>query len=233
MAGASEEQLLKETFHFPKDLALRIPGRAGTVCAGAVTDLRTGGGRRWVLAEFPPPGTPLFSIGERVPLTFSGPCLQQEFAAEAEVALWSFNDAAFTYGFQVDRSTKESLLSAIHRDRARRVQFSAQTQLMVRVAVAPGRDAFEGRLENLSAGGLGVLLSPAADRELKSGYELLLAFELPGSDRTLELLGRTRWRSSVGDQVRYGIQFVQVHSAAGLSPQQRIERFVAGWDSGD
>ena len=223
---------MKETFHFPKDLALRIPGRGGTTCEGTVTDLRTGAGRRWVLAEFPPPGTPLFAIGDPVALLFSGSCLRREFTCESEVVLWSFNDAAFTYGFQVDRVAKESLMRAIHLHRARRVEFSATTPLTLRVATAPGGEVFEGRLENLSAGGLGALPPPAADRALKSGYELEVSFELPDGEGTLDLLGRTRWRSSVGDQVHYGIQFVPALAADAQAQLQRIKRFVASRERG-
>jgi hypothetical protein len=226
---ALEETPLKETFHFPKDLSLRIPGKEGTVCIGTVTDLRTGAGRRWVLAEFPPPGAPLFSIGDRVPLSFSGSCLDRGFSAEAEVALWSFNDAVFTYGFQVNRLTKESLLGAIHRHRARRVEFPAAERVNVSVALSTGGPVLEGQLENLSAGGLGILLSHAADGELKAAYELVLRFEVPGCEGPLELLGRTRWRSSVEGQVHYGIQFVQGLGAAEQSQLQQIERFVANW----
>lgn len=223
---------MKETFHFPKDLALRIPGRGGATCEGTVTDLRTGGGRRWVLAEFPPPGTPLFTIGEPVALLFTGPCLSQEFTCEGEVALWSFNDAAFTYGFQVDRMARESLMRAIHLHRARRIEFEASSPLMLRVATAPGGEVFEGRLENLSVGGLGALLSIEADSALKSGYELEVSFELPDGGGMLELLGRTRWRSSVGERVHYGIQFVPALAAESRAQLQRIERFVASRESG-
>ena len=223
---------MKETFHFPKDLALRIPGREGTTCEGTVTDLRTGGGRRWVLAEFPPPGTPLLTIGEPMALLFTGPCLPREFTCVGEVALWSFNDAAFTYGFQVDRVAKESLMRAIHLHRAQRIEFSVSAPLTLRVATSPGGEVFEGRLENLSVGGLGALLSRTGDRTLKSGYELEISFELPDGEGTIDLLGRARWRSSVGEQVHYGIQFVSALTPEAQAELQRIERFVASRDSG-
>jgi len=217
---------LKETFHFPQDLALRIPGQQGISCVGAVTDLRTGEGRRWVLAEFPPPGTPVLSIGERVPLAFSGPCLAQAFEVEADVALWSFNEAAFTYGFEVDRATKESLLGAIHRNRAHRVDFSHDDPVSITVESCPAGHQFTGTLQNLSMGGVGVTLSAEADAHLKSSYELLLGFELPGGDRPLSLVGRTRSRSMVGDEVRYGIQFLQERLADPLRQLEQVKSFV-------
>lgn len=218
---------LKETFQFPKDLALRIPGKHDTTCVGTVLDMRTGDGRRLLVAEFPPPGTPLFAIGDIVPLTFQGPSLGRKISTEARTVFWSFNDATFRYGFEIDMSTKESLLTTIHGNRARRVGFTREAPIPVLVTPSPGSGEFQGTLQNISVGGLGALLPPKADEALRHSYELTMRFSLPGTDGGFLLTGRTRSRTLVGANVLYGAQFE--HREADDTGRQltRIERFVA------
>jgi hypothetical protein len=198
---------LRDVSFFLRHLTLRVPGKLGTACVGAVVGVRKGDGETaTVVAEFPPPGTPLFPLGAVVPVEFAGEGLSLPFSAQAKTVFWGFNDATFTYVFEIDAATRKSLRSAVDRRSAPRVELADEGPVSVNISPYPRGDGSRGVLDNLSVGGLGIDVTPEVDSVLMEAHEVHVWFELPSDVRPFELVGTTRSRILMADHVRYGIR---------------------------
>ena len=184
---------------------MRLPGRHGTTAAGAVVDLRAGVGAPTVVAEFPPPGTPLLAMGKNVPLEFSGGPLSKPLVAEGRTVLWSSSSTSFTYAFEVNHAAITELIGTGDRRYARRVA-PAGTRHEVSLA-RPSGPPVVGVLQDLSVGGVGVHVTMDGEATLLGAYEVLVTLSLDGFPGPLELQGFVRSRVLAGELVRYGIQF--------------------------
>jgi hypothetical protein len=203
--GGKGRRTLQAFTSLLRELHVRLPGRHGTTAEGAVVDLRSGVGSPTVVAEFPPPGTPLLPMGQNVPLEFSGGSLSTPMVVEGRTVLWSTSSTAFTYDFEVTSAAITALIGTGDRRDTRRVMPAGSRQ---EVALArPGGAPVVGVLQDLSVGGVGVHVSMEGEARLLGAYELQVKLALDGFAEPLELPGFVRSRVLTGALVRYGIQF--------------------------
>lgn len=196
-------------------VALRVADR---LHSGAVT--HTGAGSASVV--FPVDSAPLLLLGEPVELTFAGGPLQAPVVvgavpvarAEGDFRRYDF---ALAKGFGGQRTP----LPPSDRDRRRWLRLSPDRPLPVRIEVSDGPHRgllLEGRLADLSHGGLAALLPAEAERPLHAATEVRCTLRPPGTSADETWTCTIRNRQLSGDQLRYGLAFARPTRDAALQP---------------
>ena len=178
---------------------------AGGEITGAVQDLAVKGcGATFDRAGFPP-----VENGERVQLEFRTLLLLEPLRAEAFVRRVSEEDDAMRVGFEFvdpDRLRQEVpyvLLASFNRRKEPRVPIDDVVEVAVRALDV--RDL--ALLIEVSAGGLGLRVSPEFARKLEENEQVELRFRLPEHPPGFWLLGIVRSVWSAGDFMGCSIQF--------------------------
>lgn len=196
-------------------VALRVADR---LYSGPVAD--TGKGTASVV--FPGEGAPELPLGERVDLTFAGGPLEVPVTTGAVPVSRAEGDFR-RYVFELDAAfgTHRTPPSGDRAERRQWLRVAPDRPVTVRVEIARGPHAgalLEGRLGDLSHGGLAAVLRADAEARLHTTTEVRCTLRPPGAAADETWTCAVRNRQLLGDEVRYGLAFVRPSHAAALRP---------------
>lgn len=195
--------------------ALRSGGR---LHSGAVAD--TGAGAASVV--FDADEAPCLPLGRRVELTFVGGPVRAPVVVGAVPVSRAEGDFR-RYGFELEAGfgARGATPSGDRAERRRWLRLAPDRTELVRVEVADGPHAgslLEGRMADLSHGGLAVVLGVDAEAALHVASEVRCTLRPPGAGADETWTCGIRNRQLLGHDVRYGLAFVRPARDAALTP---------------
>ncbi len=225
----------REQYRIVPDKADRVwasvtcPG--GSSISGQVVDLSAGGGG--ISISFPLAGRPVLAVGEEVALTFTSTLFKKELTVSARVVHGTGDEQNAHYGFEFsDPQELDAQLTPMfhrlpNRRRSPRVTPARDSPVLVILNAETGHKWTTGHIVDISAAGIGVLVSPETELRLGSVERVELSVSLPGHLDPLRLHGVIRNRYTVRGQIRYGIEFEFERSEESQRNQTAIINYVA------
>lgn len=189
--------------------------RAQRLYSGAITSTATGSAS----VVFATPDAPLLPLGERVELTFAGGPLQAPVVVGAvPVARAEGDFRRYTFDLEASFGARHTPSSPdAPAERRRWLRLSPERPQPVRVEVADGPRTgtlLEGRLADLSHGGLAIVLRASAEAALHAAQGVRCTLRAPGARADETWTCSIRNRQLLGEHLRYGLAFVRAEAAA-------------------
>jgi hypothetical protein len=211
-----------------RDDAIRaeVVGQSGRAF-GDVLDLSLNGAAvRIAITE-----NPTFSVGEPVTVHFlCTPAGQVEVQAKVQARSELDDSRRFGFAFEDPAALRKrlngGLLRLFNQRKAFRVELGTGSQTAVRIRT-DGPEAL-GRLLNVSADGVAVLVDPQVEAQLSDVVSVSVAFQLPGDDEALifRAVIRNRAQMKGGDGVYYGLELDRTSSSDFIAQQRRLVDYV-------
>ena len=217
---------MQEPATFPRDeLFVSIDTPAGAF-RGVLVDSRVEGVNALVTVDFPRLEAPFLPIGEdaRVEILATSSSEGHEFSGM--VVFHGEDPFRHRYQFQFGQKDHPVLSALEGRRGPLRVAPDARDRLDVELSSLAGESRARARLQDLSLGGLSVLIPREEEFRLADEWEFRLSFRLPHDDEPLEFHGAVRYRRLAGTHVQYGIEFDADGTRDFTQALERVSRYV-------
>jgi c-di-GMP-binding flagellar brake protein YcgR len=185
---------------------------------------------------------PTLAVGEPTTLTFTSARLRNPIKVCAKVRSRTESGSfrSYRYGFEFDewQELQRRLSGEIHRLFNQRSLYRVEpdpaepVDVQIRV-VAPESfpdlpQPFEanGRVKNISPVGIAILVDHEVETKLAAIDQVITAFQLPASDRMLEIVSWIRNRRLQDDRVCYGLEFDEDRSKDFGKQNSEIVKYV-------
>ena len=179
-----------------------------------------------VVTDFPRAKSPSLPIGVDTSLVFSSSSFAAPLQTSGRVYLRSEDHFRHRYLFEFQKEHVATLGQAINQRRAPRVFPDPSAQVSVVLEQIDGGDRITTQLHDLSATGLGVIVSRHDENTFFSEWKVRLHFTLPSDNETFDVVGVVRNRKLVDGGVHYGIEFDPLESGNFDAVQERLIGFV-------
>ena len=184
---------------------------------------------------------PTLAVGEPTTLTFTSARLRTPIKVCAKVRsrteMGSFRSYRYGFEFEEWQELQRRLSGEIHRlfnqRSLYRVEPDPAEPVDAQIRVSPESfpdlpQQFEasGRVKNISAVGIAVLVDHEVETKLAAIDQVITAFQLPASDRRLEVVSWIRNRQLQDDRVCYGLEFDKDRSKDFDEQNSEIVKYV-------
>lgn len=187
------------------DLRVHVRGLDSTQFKGRCTDLDADDTEVRALVEFQGNAAPAISLGQMMKLSFRGGGLVANIDTDGLATARVDDQSRRQYSFTLEGVPKELLLVLANRRHAPRVKRD-DPPVHVRL-LHPENVPSAGKMQDLSLGGLSVVLRREAEERLADTVAVQLEVSLPDGEPALVLEATIRYRKLCAASVLYGMQF--------------------------